>query len=76
MGWTVSGGVGPYTYTWYWWDYNPKTGQEEWMSFYKGPSYVAETNRWADYEIRVVAEDSKGNATKASVLIKIIERIA
>lgn len=64
----VTGGVKPYTYTWYIKTYNINTYTYEWEAFATGSSYEAMVHNTA-YEIKLEVKDSQGNTATTTVWI-------
>lgn len=69
----ASGGVGPYTCTWYEEGFDESTLSYGWIPVCTGPSY--EVGPGFSHEIRLEVTDSKGNTATASVWIEVTDQI-
>lgn len=69
----ASGGVGPYTCTWYEEGFDESTLSYGWIPVCTGPSY--EVGPGFSHEIRLEVTDAKGNTATASVWIEVTDQI-
>ena len=69
----ATGGVGPYTCTWYEEGFIESTLRYGWIPVCTGPNY--EVGPGFSHEIRLEVTDSKGNIATASVWIEVTDQI-
>ena len=67
----VTGGVGPYTYTWYRKDYNWSAKAYEWEKVSTSSSYEADGFPREDYPVKVEVKDSAGTTVTAEIVVRL-----
>jgi hypothetical protein len=69
----ATGGLGPYTCTWYEVGFDESKLDYDWIPVHTGSSY--EVGPWFSHEIRLEVKDAKGNTVMTSVWIEVIDQI-
>ena len=69
----ASGGLGPYTCTWYEEGFDESTLTYDWIPVHTGLSY--KVGPGYSHEIRLEVKDAEGNIVKATVWIEVIDQI-
>lgn len=69
----ATGGLGPYTCTWYEVGFDESKLDYDWIPVHTGSSY--EVGPWFSHEIRLEVTDAKGNTVMTSVWIEVIDKI-
>ncbi|MBR7184957.1 MAG: hypothetical protein IKD37_05040, partial [Clostridia bacterium] len=67
----VTGGVGPYTYTWYRYRYIWNTKSYEWEKVSEASSYKADGAPREDYRVKVEVKDSTGKTVTAEIYVRL-----
>ena len=69
----ATGGLGPYTCTWYAEGFDESTLSYGWIPVHTGPTY--EVGPWYSHEIRLEVTDATGNTVTISVWVEVIDQI-
>jgi hypothetical protein len=71
----VTGGVGPYTYTWYRYQYNPDTKKYEFVKVSNASSFTADTVPRQGHRVKVEVTDSTGTTVTTEIYIEVTDII-
>jgi hypothetical protein len=71
----VTGGVGPYTYAWYRYQYNPDTKKYEFVKVSNASSFTADTIPRQGHRVKVEVTDSTGTTVTTEIYIEVTDII-
>ena len=69
----VTGGVGPYTYAWYRYQYNVNTQKYEFVKVSETSSFTADTSPRQGHRVKVEVTDSAGTTVTTVIYIEVTD---